>query len=192
VTFAPAPDFEGAGWITVDPTPGSGPASAPPATDTLGGRTEIAARSRVRSTAAGCSSAACRTASTTSTGAIWWAAVAAPMLAVPFAWAGLRVRQRRRRHPDEQVTALLRTLAGGGTPLLRGATYAELGGALARSCGPETARLARVLEQRRFSPTAPATPAVRLRTLWRAVRCDRGLVGGSLLAARAAWRRQDR
>lgn len=184
--------FEGVGWVAVDPTPGSGPASKPPATDTLAGRTEIAARSRVRSTATGCSSAACRTASTTSTGAIWWAAVAASMLAVPFAWAGIRVRQRRRRHPDEQVTALLRTLAGAGIPLPRGATYAELAAALARSCGPETARLAGVVEQHRFSVAAPGTPAIRLRTLWRALRCDRGLVGGSLLVARAAWRREAR
>ena len=183
--------FEGVGWVAVDPTPGRGPASKPPATDALGGRTEIAARSRVRSTAAGCSAAACGTASTTSTGAIWWAAIAAPILAVPFAWAGIRVRQRRRRHPDERATVLLRALAGGGTRLPRGATHAELGGALARSCGPETARLASVLEQRRFSVAAPVTRPVRLRTLWRALRCDRGLVGGSLLAARAAWRRQD-
>jgi protein-glutamine gamma-glutamyltransferase len=184
--------FEGAGWVTVDPTPGSRPASTPRATDTLGGRTEMAARSQVRSTSAvDCSSAGCRTASTTSTGTMWWAAAAASMLAVPLAWAGIRVRRRRRRHPDEQATVLLRALAGDGAPLPRGTTYAELGGALARSCGPETARLAWALEQRRFSVAAPATSAVRLRTLGRALRRDRGLVGGALLAARAAWRRRD-
>jgi protein-glutamine gamma-glutamyltransferase len=184
--------FEGAGWVAVDPTPGGGPASAPRATDPLSGRTEIAARSRVRSTsAAGCSSAGCGTAPTTSTGATWWAVAGTPLLAVPFAWVGIRIRQRRWRHPDEQATVLLRALASGGTPLPRGATHAELGGALARSCGPETARLAWVLEQRRFSVAAPATPAVRLRTLWRALRCDRGLAGGALLAARVALRRQN-
>jgi protein-glutamine gamma-glutamyltransferase len=183
--------FEGAGWVTVDPTPGSGPASAPPA-DTLEGRTEIATRSRVRSTSAvGCSSASCRIATTTTTGAMWWAAAAAPMLALPFAWVGIRIRRRRRRHPDEQATVLLRALASGGTPLPRGATHAELGGAVARSCGPETARLAWVLEQRRFSVAAAATPAVRWRTLGRALQRDRGLVGGALLAARVALRRPD-
>jgi protein-glutamine gamma-glutamyltransferase len=184
--------FEGVGWTAVDPTPGSAPASASPATNTLGGRTETAARSQVRATsAAGCSAASCRTASTTSTGAIWWAAAAALLLAVAFAWARIRVRRRRRRHPDERAAVLLRALAGGGTPLARGATYADLGDALTRSCGPETARVAWVLEQRRFSVAAGTGPAVRLRTLWRALRRDRGYVGGSLLAARAAWRRQD-
>ena len=123
---------------------------------------------------------------------MWWAAAGALLLAVPFASAGIRVRKRGRRHPDERATVLLRALAGGGTPLARGATYADLSDALLRSCGPETARVAWVLEQRRFSVAAGTRPAVRLRTLWRALRCDRGLVGGSLLAARAAWRRQDR
>ena len=103
-------------------------------------------------------------------------------------WGVTHPRRRRRVDADAETTSVLRILAGRDTPLPLGATYVELRRALEVSSGPETARLATVLETRQFSSSAVAVPQVRLRAIRRALRRDRGLIRGSFLAARAIRR----
>jgi transglutaminase-like putative cysteine protease len=159
--------FEGLGWIPVDPTPSAGPAGVPPTAEPLRTDTEGQARSPVPAPA----------------GAV--------ALVAPFTWGAIQVRRHRRRDPDAEAIMLLRALAGRRSPMPRGATYAELGRSLELLCGSETALLAKQLEARGFSPSAPALPPVRRRGIWQALRRDRGLVRGSWSAARALSQMRD-
>jgi len=155
--------FEGVGWVPVDPTPSEGPAAIPPTVDPLQADTEDPPRSPVPTPA----------------GAV--------ALVAPFAWGAIQVRRHRRRNPDAEAIMLLRALAGRTSPLPCGATYAELARSLHALCGPETAGLAEVLEERTFSSPSPALRPVRLRGIWHALRRDRGLVRGSCRTAHALW-----
>jgi transglutaminase-like putative cysteine protease len=155
--------FEGLGWITMDPTPSGGPAAVPPGVEPLRAETDDPASSPVPAPA----------------GAV--------ALMVPFTWGAIQLRRRRRRDPDAEAIVLLRALAGRRSPLPRGSTHSELARSLKVVCGPETAGLAELLEERTFSSSALALPPVRLRRIWHALRRDRGLVRGSCLVAHALW-----
>jgi protein-glutamine gamma-glutamyltransferase len=150
--------FERHGWIPVDPTPSAGPAAIPPTAEPLRADSEGAGRLQVPPSA----------------GAL--------ALAGFCAWAIVILRSR---HPDRrsEATALLRTLARRASPPLPGATFAELGRNLELTYGPETARLATLLEKSQFSRSAVTIP--RPRAVWRALRRDAGPVRGSCLAAQA-------
>jgi transglutaminase-like putative cysteine protease len=151
--------FEGTGWVTVDPTPSTGPAAVPPAAEPL----HAAADGRGRVVLAP-------------------TAVFMSLLALG-AWGACRIR-RRRLDLDAEATRLLSALARRASAQPPGTTYGELASLLERAYGPETARLARMLEERRFASGA-TTPPVRTRAVWRALRRDSGSIAGCYLAGAA-------
>jgi len=179
--------FTGLGWVPFDPTPSIAPAGSQSSADAAsasGGATgapeipDSADRSTALSERAGDPRAPRdpRDPAVES-----WMAVAAIVLLGAAALAALRlralIRRRRRMTPEERdLAALQRVLARTGAPVDPRLTLRRLEFRLDHTAGPEAARYARMLRERRFGPRGGREPdGAARRHLRRALTRGRGL-----------------